>query len=332
MWLWRRRRERWCSSSTGSMRPRRARWAPRHAASCLRPAAWRQLHPAKACRLAGSPWAAPAVGASARRALITETCGQNFATLAARDYYNGVKFHRVVPGFMIQGGDPTGTGKGGESIYGAQFEDEIDPALGHRGAGILRSVHLVGLSHSSISLQPARSSLTHTSSVLTGMLTRQHGQHRCRHQRHSILHHARPHPMVRMRLAARYHPTELPLRVCFVATLGVDAHGTRCSISLSAALIMHAHAAAGSTVGTPFLAEWRAALQQSRKCRELSLTTTTGLKVRASCGAPGPVSLPSDTTISTLTSLCIPTVDFLCRRSVDKQSLAPSSAPAARPK
>jgi len=87
------------------------------------------------------------VGEHAGHALISEVCGQNFATLAARNYYNGVKFHRVVPGFMIQGGDPSGTGKGGESIYGAKFEDEIDPALGHRGAGILRSVRLVRLSH-----------------------------------------------------------------------------------------------------------------------------------------------------------------------------------------
>ena len=63
---------------------------------------------------------------------------QNFASLAARGYYNGVKFHRVVPGFMVQGGDPTATGKGGQSIWGKVFEDEIDPALGHRGAGILR--------------------------------------------------------------------------------------------------------------------------------------------------------------------------------------------------
>lgn len=38
---------------------------------------------------------------------------------------------------MVQGGDPTGTGRGGESIYGAKFEDEIDPGLKHTGAGIL---------------------------------------------------------------------------------------------------------------------------------------------------------------------------------------------------
>ena len=63
---------------------------------------------------------------------------QNFATLAARGYYNGVIFHRVVPGFMVQGGDPTGTGKGGKSIFGQNFKDEFHPALEHRGAGILR--------------------------------------------------------------------------------------------------------------------------------------------------------------------------------------------------
>ena len=52
------------------------------------------------------------------------TCN-NFATLAKRQYYNGTIFHRVIPDFMIQGGDPTGTGRGGASIYGEKFEDEI---------------------------------------------------------------------------------------------------------------------------------------------------------------------------------------------------------------
>lgn len=37
-------------------------------------------------------------------------------------YYNGTEFHRVVPGFIVQGGDPTGTGEGGESIYGGTFK------------------------------------------------------------------------------------------------------------------------------------------------------------------------------------------------------------------
>ncbi len=51
---------------------------------------------------------------------------ENFITLAERGYYNGVGFHRVIKGFMIQGGDPTGTGRGGESAWGGRFNDEID--------------------------------------------------------------------------------------------------------------------------------------------------------------------------------------------------------------
>ncbi|OJD14147.1 peptidyl-prolyl cis-trans isomerase-like 1 [Emergomyces pasteurianus Ep9510] len=65
-----------------------------------------------------------------------QTC-KNFATLAQRGYYNDVIFHRIIPNFMIQGGDPTGTGRGGSSIYGEKFQDEISPALKHTGAGIL---------------------------------------------------------------------------------------------------------------------------------------------------------------------------------------------------
>lgn len=61
----------------------------------------------------------------------------NFVGLAEKGYYNGVIFHRVIENFMIQGGDPTGTGRGGESIYGAKFEDEIVPALKHEVPGIL---------------------------------------------------------------------------------------------------------------------------------------------------------------------------------------------------
>jgi cyclophilin family peptidyl-prolyl cis-trans isomerase len=51
---------------------------------------------------------------------------ENFVELAKRGYYDGVLFHRVISGFMIQGGDPSGTGAGGESIYGSRFDDEID--------------------------------------------------------------------------------------------------------------------------------------------------------------------------------------------------------------
>ena len=50
---------------------------------------------------------------------------ENFVTHAKNGYYSGVIFHRVIEDFMIQGGDPTGTGMGGESIYGRTFEDEF---------------------------------------------------------------------------------------------------------------------------------------------------------------------------------------------------------------
>ncbi len=53
---------------------------------------------------------------------------ENFRLLAERGYYDGVIFHRVIRGFMIQGGDPTGTGRGGESAWGGRFDDETDPA------------------------------------------------------------------------------------------------------------------------------------------------------------------------------------------------------------
>lgn len=50
---------------------------------------------------------------------------ENFVTHAKEGYYNGLIFHRVINDFMIQGGDPTGTGCGGESVYGKAFEDEF---------------------------------------------------------------------------------------------------------------------------------------------------------------------------------------------------------------
>lgn len=60
---------------------------------------------------------------------------ENFTTHAKNGYYNGLIFHRVINDFMIQGGDPTGTGMGGESIWGNSFEDEFDPQLHNlRGA------------------------------------------------------------------------------------------------------------------------------------------------------------------------------------------------------
>lgn len=60
---------------------------------------------------------------------------ENFIGLTEKGYYDGIIFHRVIPDFMIQGGDPTGTGRGGESVWGGKFEDEFNPNVSNiRGA------------------------------------------------------------------------------------------------------------------------------------------------------------------------------------------------------
>jgi len=62
---------------------------------------------------------------------------ENFSTHAANGYYDNVIFHRVIDRFMIQGGDPTGTGRGGESIWKKNFEDEVGNGLSFNKKGIL---------------------------------------------------------------------------------------------------------------------------------------------------------------------------------------------------
>jgi cyclophilin family peptidyl-prolyl cis-trans isomerase len=59
---------------------------------------------------------------------------ENFTKLAKQGFYNGIIFHRVIPGFMVQTGDPTGTGRGGP---GYQFADEFGPGLKHDSSGVL---------------------------------------------------------------------------------------------------------------------------------------------------------------------------------------------------
>eukprot|EP00112_Aurelia_sp_Birch-Aquarium-sp1_P000565 Seg1054.3 transcript_id=Seg1054.3/GoldUCD/mRNA.D3Y31 product="RING-type E3 ubiquitin-protein ligase PPIL2" protein_id=Seg1054.3/GoldUCD/D3Y31 len=67
---------------------------------------------------------------------VPKTC-ENFIGLCKKGYYNNTTFHRMMKNFMIQGGDPTATGHGGESIWGKPFEDEFKMNLGHQGRGIL---------------------------------------------------------------------------------------------------------------------------------------------------------------------------------------------------
>ncbi len=62
---------------------------------------------------------------------------ENFEKLIAKGYYDGLIFHRVIKGFMIQGGDPTGTGRGGESIWESPFEDEVTASVQFDKPGIL---------------------------------------------------------------------------------------------------------------------------------------------------------------------------------------------------
>lgn len=62
---------------------------------------------------------------------------ENFEGLVKKGYYDDITFHRIIKNFMIQGGDPTGTGRGGQSIYGQPFEDEFKPNVMFNKAGIL---------------------------------------------------------------------------------------------------------------------------------------------------------------------------------------------------
>lgn len=62
---------------------------------------------------------------------------ENFITHVKNGYYDGLVFHRIIKGFMIQGGDPTGTGRGGESIWNKPFKDEFAPNVVFNRKGIL---------------------------------------------------------------------------------------------------------------------------------------------------------------------------------------------------
>lgn len=69
-------------------------------------------------------------------AVAPKTC-ENFEKLVEKGYYNGTIFHRVIKDFMVQGGDPTGTGRGGASIWGKPFGDEVSPKVKFDKPGLL---------------------------------------------------------------------------------------------------------------------------------------------------------------------------------------------------
>lgn len=68
---------------------------------------------------------------------IAPKASENFETLAKNGYYNDVIFHRIIKGFMVQGGDPSGSGRGGDSIWHKSFEDEFKPNVVFDRAGLL---------------------------------------------------------------------------------------------------------------------------------------------------------------------------------------------------
>jgi len=100
-----------------------------------------------------------------------KTC-ENFTGLIKKGYYDGVIFHRVIKDFMLQGGDPTGTGRGGESLWGGKFEDECDPSVKFDSEGILAMANAgPGTNGSQFFITTAKTPWLHMNHTIFGKVT-----------------------------------------------------------------------------------------------------------------------------------------------------------------
>lgn len=98
---------------------------------------------------------------------------ENFEKLIEKGYYNGVIFHRVIKDFMIQGGDPTGTGMGGNSIWGKKFQDECDPSIKFDKKGILAMANAgPGTNGSQFFITTAKTPWLHMRHTIFGEVTK----------------------------------------------------------------------------------------------------------------------------------------------------------------
>lgn len=97
---------------------------------------------------------------------------ENFTGLIEKGYYDGIIFHRVIKDFMIQGGDPTGTGMGGESLWGKPFQDECDPNVKFDKVGLLAMANAgPGTNGSQFFITTAKTEWLHMRHTIFGEVT-----------------------------------------------------------------------------------------------------------------------------------------------------------------